>query len=338
MTVFIIRRLLWMVLVLFVVSVITFVLLRAVPGGPFNSERGVPEPVQRALEEKFNLTAPLPEQYVKYLSDILVPHLTGEEFRRSLTNDYLINIPLPFLGEKSYFRWMNFGPSLRVRSRTVNQIFQENLPISFQLGLAALVVAVAIGVPSGVVAALKRNTWVDYASMGIAITGVSISIIVSAPVLQYLFGVQWKLLPASGWGTVQQAILPAFALGFTNSALLARLTRASLLQVLDEDYIRTARAKGLSERIVVSLHALKNALIPVVTVIGPLFALLVTGTFVAETIFGIPGMGRYFVTSVTNRDFTVVMGTILLYAGFLVLANMAVDIVYAWLDPRIRLS
>ncbi|MCA9911610.1 MAG: ABC transporter, partial [Anaerolineae bacterium] len=151
MTVFIIRRLLWMVLVLFVVSVITFVLLRAVPGGPFNSERGVPEPVQRALEEKFNLTAPLPEQYVKYLSDILVPHLTGEEFKRSLTNDYLINIPLPFLGEKSYFRWMNFGPSLRVRSRTVNQIFQENLPISFQLGLAALVVAVAIGVPSGVV-------------------------------------------------------------------------------------------------------------------------------------------------------------------------------------------
>ena len=338
MTVFIIRRLLWMVLVLFVVSVITFVLLRAVPGGPFNSERGVPEPVQRALEEKFNLTAPLSEQYVKYLSDILVPHVTGEEFRRSLTNDFLINIPLPFLGEKTYFRWMNFGPSLRVRSRTVNQIFQENLPISFQLGLAALVVAVAIGVPSGVVAALKRNTWVDYASMGIAITGVSISIIVSAPVLQYLFGVQWKLLPASGWGTVQQAILPAFALGFTNSALLARLTRASLLQVLDEDYIRTARAKGLSERIVVSLHALKNALIPVVTVIGPLFALLVTGTFVAETIFGIPGMGRYFVTSVTNRDFTVVMGTILLYAGFLVLANMAVDIVYAWLDPRIRLS
>src|SRR5690606_27510481 len=137
----------------------------------------------------------------------------------------------------------------------------------------------------------------------------------------YLFGVQWKILPASGWGTFQQAILPAFALGFTFSALLARLTRASLLQVLDEDYIRTARAKGLSERIVVSLHALKNALIPVVTVIGPLFAVLVTGTFVAETIFGIPGMGRYFVTSVTNRDFTVVMGTILLYAGFLVLAN-----------------
>ena len=338
MAVFIIRRLLWMVLVLFVVSMITFVLLRAVPGGPFNTERGVPEPVQRALEEKFNLTAPLPEQYLKYVSDIIVPHITGEEFRRTLTNDFLINIPLPFLGEKSYLRWMNFGPSLRVRSRTVNQLFQENLPVSFQLGLGALIVAIVIGVPSGVVAALKRNTWVDYTSMGIAITGVSVSIIVSAPLLQYFFGVQWKLLPASGWGTFQQAILPAFALGFTYSALLARLTRASLLQVLDEDYIRTARAKGLSERIVVSLHALKNALIPVVTVIGPLFAVLVTGTFVAETIFGIPGMGRYFVTSVTNRDFTVVMGTILLYAGFLVLANMAVDIVYAWIDPRIRLS
>lgn len=338
MAVFIIRRLLWMMLVLLVVSAITFILLRSVPGGPFNTERGVPEPVQRSLEEKFNLSAPLPEQYLKYLTDITIPRITGEEFRRSLTNDYLINMPLPFLGEKTYLRWMNFGPSLRVRSRTVNQLFLENLPVSFQLGIAALVVAVAIGVPSGVVAALNRNSWLDYLSMGIAITGVSVSIIVSAPLLQYLFGVQWKLLPASGWGTLQQAILPSFALGFTYSALLARLTRASLLQVMTEDYVRTARAKGLSERVVVIIHALKNALIPVVTVIGPLFALLVTGTFVAETIFAIPGMGRYFVTSVTNRDFTVVMGTILLYAGFLVLANMVVDILYAWLDPRIRLS
>jgi ABC-type dipeptide/oligopeptide/nickel transport system permease component len=327
-----------MMLVLLVVSGITFVLLRAVPGGPFNTERGVPAPVQRALEEKFNLTGPLHEQYLKYLSDIIIPRMTGSEFRRSLTNDYLINIPLPFLGEDAYLRWMNFGPSLRVRSRTVNQLFLENLPVSFQLGLSALAVALVIGIPSGIVAALNRNTFWDYASMGVAITGVSISIIVSAPLLQYLFGVQWKLLPASGWGTIQQAILPSFALGFTYSALLARLTRASLLQVLNEDYIRTARAKGLSERVVVMLHALKNSLIPVITVIGPLFALLVTGTFVAETIFGIPGMGRYFVTSVTNRDFTVVMGTILLYAGFLVLANMLVDIVYAWLDPRIRLS
>ncbi len=335
---FIVRRMLWMFLVLFVVSAITFVLLRAVPGGPFNSERGVPAPVQRSLEAKFNLDKPLIEQYLKYVGDILIPRLTGPDFKRSLTEDYLINVPVPILGEGAAFRWMNFGPSLRVRSRTVNQLFLENLPVSIQLGSAALAVALAIGVPLGIIAALRRNTAADYASMGVAIIGVSIPIIIMAPFLQYLFGVQWRLLPVSGWGTIQHLIMPAFALGFAQSALMARLTRASLLQVLGEDYIRTARAKGLSERTVILLHALKNALIPVVTVIGPLFAALVTGTFVTETIFAVPGMGRYFVTSVTNRDFTVVMGTILLYAVFLVLANMLVDILYAWLDPRIRFA
>lgn len=328
----------WMMLVLFVVSAITFVLLRAVPGGPFNTERGVPAPVLRSLEAKFNLDKPLVEQYLKYVSDIIFPRITGADFKRSLTEDYLINIQLPFLGEKVAFRWMNFGPSLRVRSRTVNQLFLENLPTSLQLGVAALTIALAIGVPLGIIAALKRNTAYDYAGMGIAIIGVSIPIIIMAPLLQYIFGVQWRLLPVSGWEGPRYAILPAFALGFAQSAILARLTRASLLQVMNEDYIRTARAKGLSERMVVLIHALKNSLIPVVTVIGPLFAALVTGTFVTETIFGIPGMGRYFVTAVTNRDFTVVMGTILLYAVFLVLANMFVDVVYAWLDPRIRFT
>jgi ABC-type dipeptide/oligopeptide/nickel transport system permease component len=333
---FIVRRLLWMLLVLLVVSAITFVLLRSVPGGPFQTERGVPAPVQRALEEKFNLNAPLLDQYLKYLTDILIPIITGSEYRRTLTTDYLINVPLPFLGDAATLRWMNFGPSLRVRSRTVNMILTENLPVSVQLGAAALAVAVIIGVPLGIVAALRRNTWVDYSSMGVAIIGVSVPIIVMAPLLQYIFGAVWKVLPPSGWGRPEHIILPAFTLGFAQSALMARLTRASLLQVLNEDYIRTARAKGLSERVVVMLHALKNSLIPVVTVIGPLFAVLVTGTFVTETIFAVPGMGRYFVTSVSNRDFTVVMGTILLYAVFLVLANLIVDIVYAWLDPRIR--
>lgn len=325
-----------MLLVLLVVSAITFVLLRSVPGGPFQTERGVPAPVQRALEEKFNLNAPLLDQYLKYLTDILIPIITGSEYRRTLTTDYLINVPLPFLGDAATLRWMNFGPSLRVRSRTVNMILTENLPVSVQLGAAALAVAVIIGVPLGIVAALRRNTWVDYSSMGVAIIGVSVPIIVMAPLLQYIFGAVWKVLPPSGWGRPEHIILPAFTLGFAQSALMARLTRASLLQVLNEDYIRTARAKGLSERVVVMLHALKNSLIPVVTVIGPLFAVLVTGTFVTETIFAVPGMGRYFVTSVSNRDFTVVMGTILLYAVFLVLANLIVDIVYAWLDPRIR--
>lgn len=335
---FILRRFVYMAFVLVIVSVITFVLMRAVPGGPFNTERGTPRPVQEALERRFGLDRPLPEQYLIYMGNILIPRITGEEFRRSLTDDYLINIPLPFLGERAAFRWMNFGPSLKTRSRTVNQIFVENLPNSLQLGVAALAVGMAIGIPAGIISALRRNTIWDYTGMGIAIIGVSIPVIIMGPVLQYIFGVQLRLLPASGWGSLQHVILPAFALGFTESAILARLTRASLLQVLGEDFIRTARAKGLAERRVILLHALKNALIPVVTVLGPLFAALVTGTFVTETIFGIPGMGRYFVTSVTNRDYTVIMGTILLYAAFLVLANLFVDLVYAWLDPRIRYS
>jgi ABC-type dipeptide/oligopeptide/nickel transport system permease component len=333
---FILRRLFYMFFVLLVVSVITFVLMRAVPGGPFNTERGTPQPIQEALERRFGLDRSLPEQYLIYMSNILIPRITGPEFRRSLTDDYIINIPLPFLGERAALRWMNFGPSLKTRSRTVNQIFIENLPNSIQLGVAALAVGMAIGIPAGIIAALRRNTAWDYAGMGIAIVGVSVPVIISGPILQYLFGVQLRILPPSGWGSIEFVILPAFALGFTESALLARLTRASLLQVLGEDFIRTARAKGLHERRVVLLHALKNSLIPVVTVLGPLFAALVTGTFVTETIFGIPGMGRYFVTSVTNRDYTVIMGTILLYAAFLVLANLFVDIVYAWLDPRIR--
>lgn len=333
---FVAQRFLWLIIVLFVVSAITFVLMRLVPGGPFATERGVPDTVLRAMEEKYNLNGTLIEQYAKWIGDIVLPRVTDETYRPSTVNDYLINIPLDFIREDTDFRWMNFGPSLRVRSRTVNNIFEENLPISFQLGLAALLVAMSIGIPAGIIAALNRNTIYDYAGMGVAIVGVSIPVIVMGPLLQYLFGVQWRVLPASGWGRAEHVILPAFALGFAQSALLARLTRASLLQVMNEDFIRTARAKGLSERVVVLFHALKNSLIPVVTVLGPLFAALLTGTFVTETIFGIPGMGRFFVTSVTNRDYPVIMGTILLYAGFLVLANMVVDILYAWLDPRIR--
>jgi ABC-type dipeptide/oligopeptide/nickel transport system permease component len=337
MAAFFIRRFLWMIVVLFAVSIITFVLLRLVPGGPFNlSERGVPEAVQANMRIKYGLDRSLPEQYFSYIGDIIVPRVTGEGWRRTILEDYLINIPLPFLGQDTALRWMNFGPSLRTRSRTVTNIFQENLPVSFQLGLAAMAVAMAIGIPSGIIAALRRNTFADYASMGIAIVGVSIPVIIMGPILQYAFAVNWRIFLPTGWGTLQTMVLPSFALGFAQSALLARLTRASLLQVMNEDYIRTARAKGLSERGVVLFHALKNSMIPVVTVLGPLFAALLTGTFVTETIFGVPGMGRAFVTSVNNRDYPVVMGTILLYAFFLVLANTIVDIVYAWLDPRIR--
>ena len=248
---------------------------------------------------------------------------------------------------------MNFGPTYSSRSRTVNDIFRQQLPVSMQLGVMALLVALVIGMPLGMLAALKQNTILDYLGMSLAIFGVSVPVIVMGPLMIWIFGVTLKWLPPSGWGATppyvlgflpktfswdffKYAVMPAVALGLGSSAIIARLTRASLLQVIREDYIRTARAKGLLERLVISRHALKNSLIPVVTVLGPLFAALVTGTFVTELIFGIPGMGKYFVTSITNRDYPVIMGTILLYAVFLVISNLVVDIVYAYLDPRIR--
>lgn len=333
---FILRRLIWLVGVLFLISVVTFVLMHAVPGGPFSREKPLPKANLDLLNKKYHLDDPLIVQYINYTSSILVPQvLTGKQ-PKSLDHDYLISIKLPFNEDNAILRWIDFGPSYKSTSRTVNDIFRDSLPISFQLGLAALAVAMVVGIPLGVIAALNRNTFYDYAGMGVAIMGVSIPVIISAPILQYFFGVQLKWVPVSGWGDPNQMILPALALGFAQSAILARLTRASLLQVLNEDYIRTARAKGLPERIVIIGHALKNGMIPVVTILGPLFAALVTGTFVVETIFGIPGMGRFFVTSITGRDYPVIMGTILLYAIFLVLANLGVDLVYAWLDPRIR--
>jgi ABC-type dipeptide/oligopeptide/nickel transport system permease component len=334
---FILRRLLGTGAVLFLVSVITFLLMHAIPGGPFSREKPLPEATIALLNAKYNLDAPIHEQYLDYVGDIIIPRVTYGRIPPSATEDYLINISLPaFMGDQAALRWVNFGPTYGSRSRSVNDIFRDSLPISFQLGVAALAVAMAVGIPLGATAALKRNTIFDYAGMGVAVFGVSLPVIITAPVLQYLFGVQLQALPPTGWGEVQHMILPAFALGFVNSALIARLTRASLLQVMNEDYIRTARAKGLSERMVVISHAIKNGMIPVVTILGPLFAILVTGSFVVETFFGIPGMGRYFVTSIRGRDYPVIMGTILLFAAFVSIANMAVDIVYAWLDPRIR--
>jgi ABC-type dipeptide/oligopeptide/nickel transport system permease component len=335
MAAFVARRAIWMVLVLFVVSLVTFFLMRAVPGGPFDREKELPAAIIANLEAKYNLDAPVFVQYADYIGDILVPRITASNLQRSATADYLLNIDLP--GDTYTIRWGNFGPSLTQRSRTVTSILKENLPTTFQLGMASMLVALTIGLP-GMLAALNRNTVWDYVGMGVATIGVSITIITLGPILQYFFGVQLGVLPISGWGTLKHFILPSIALGFGQAALIARLTRASLLQVLNEDYIRTARAKGLHERRVITLHALKNALIPVVTVLGPLAAYLLTGSFVTEQIFAIPGIGEKFVSSISTRDYPVIMGTTLLYSFILVVANTLVDISYAWIDPRIRFS
>ena len=346
---YIVRRLIYLLAVLLVVSAITFGLMHSVPGGPFDREKSLPPEIMANLNQRYHLDQPLVVQYGEYLYDVMLPHFTLTPPTNSLQDDYLIS----FNVGPVWFRWMNFGPSFSSRSRSVNDIFRDNLPVSMQLGTFAILIALVIGMPLGILAALRQNTIVDYISMSIAIFGVSVPVIVLGPAFVYIFGVWLKWLPPTGWGAkppfflgflpstldwnfFKYAIMPSVALGLGSSAIIARLTRASLLQTVREDYIRTARAKGLREYVVISRHALKNSLIPVVTIIGPLFAALVTGTFVTELIFGIPGMGKYFVTSITNRDYPVIMGTILLYAVFLVIANLVVDLTYAYLDPRIR--
>ena len=346
---YILRRLLYMLVVLFTVAGITFILMHSVPGGPFDKEKNLPPEIQAIKEKYYHLDDPLPVQFFSYLSLVTIPRITTTPPTMNTNDDFLITVKMG----NYWLKWMNFGPSITSRNRSVNDIFREQLPVSFQLGTIALLIAVAIGMPLGIMSALNHNEWPDYLGMGVAIFGVSVPTIVLGPLLVWLFGVALQWLPPTGWGAkppfvlglfprslgweyFQYAVLPAFVLGFGSSAVIARLTRASMLQVVREDYIRTARAKGLHERIVVMRHALKNALIPVVTVMGPLFAALVTGTFVTELVFGIPGLGRYFVTSISNRDFPVIMGTVLLYAVFLVVSNLIVDIVYGFLDPRIR--
>ena len=332
------RRSVYLLGVMFVVSIITFFIMHQVPGGPFSREKQLSPTTLQNLNAKYHLDDPLYKQYTDYMIDLLIPTIsTDTQTTYSVTEDYLVNIKLP-LRDSTTLRWINFGPSYRSQTRSVNDIVREQLPVSAQLGMVSLLIALAIGVPLGILAALRKNTIYDYFSMSAAILGVSVPVIILGPLLKYVFAVELGWLPTQGWGSAEQIIMPAFALGFAQSALLARLTRASLLQVLNEDYIRTAYAKGLRSRQVTVIHALKNAMIPVATVLGPLFAALVTGTFVTERVFGIPGMGSYFVTSIQNRDYSVIMGTTLVFAFFIVLANFLVDLTYAWLDPRIRLS
>ena len=348
---YLVRRVLMLFVVLFAVSFITFALMNAVPGGPFDREKALPEDIMRNLEKKYHLDDPFLKRYADYMIDVMVPSIsTVAPNKGDLQDDTMITIKL---GPSLWFRWMNFGPSFASRSRTVTDIFRQQLPVSIQLGIYALIIALIIGVPLGILGALRHNTIWDYLGMGVAIFGVSVPVIVLGPIMIWIFGISLGWLPPTGWGSKppyilgifptnlswsywRYAIMPSVALGLGSSAIIARLTRASLLQVIREDYIRTARAKGLGERMVIYGHALKNSLIPVVTVLGPIAAALVTGTFVTELTFGIPGMGKYFVTSITNRDYPVIMGTILLYALFLVVANLIVDLTYAYLDPRIR--
>jgi len=335
MTSYIIRRILLFIPVILGVALFTFVLVRAIPGGPFDfvGDRQLPPTVVANINAKYHLDWPVWKQFLSYA--------VGDDI----------------LGEEGSSRGVirgDFGPSLFYRSQTVTQMIKQTLPVSFQLGFMAMILAVVMGVPLGIIAALKQNSWIDYSATFLAVFFLSVPNLVLAPVLIWIFAaLGW--FPVAQWGSrtdfvlgifpnpadinadyFKHAILPVFALGTASAAGIARLTRGSLLQVIREDYIRTARAKGLHERTVVVVHALKNSLIPVVTIIGPIFAALVTGTFVVERIFGINGMGKHFVESIGNRDYPVLMGVTLLYSVLLVVSNLLVDISYAWLDPRIR--
>lgn len=301
---YILRRVLLLIPTLLAVYTITFVLFRLTPGGPWDKERPVPREIQQHLDRKYGLDRPILEQYTSYLIGVVTR--------------------------------FDFGPSYKNVSRTVNDTIADFFPVSLRLGLMAITLGLLIGVPLGIVSALKHNSWLDYGSMFFAIVGVSVPSFVIGPILVWIFALTLRWVPTGGFDRPEQWILPALTLALSPAALLARYTRSAMLEVLRMDYIRTARAKGLREHLVVIRHALRNALIPVVTVAGVLLAVIMTGSFFIEFIFNVPGLGRYFVTSVTNRDYPVLMGVTLLFASSVALMNLVVDIAYAYLDPRIR--
>ena len=304
MTAFIIRRVLWTIPVLLLVIFLTFVMMKQIGGNPFRrTERAVPVAIQQNLERKFNLDEPWYVQYALYVKGVFT---------------------------------FDLGPSLVSRDRTVNDIIKEHAPKSLELGLYAMLWAVVLGVPAGVFAALRHNSFFDYALMFVSNVGFAVPSFLVATLLIYYVALKWGLVPTNGWTTWESKILPSFALGLLPMAYFARLVRGSMLETLQQDYVRTARAKGLRSRRIIFRHVLRNSLIPAITAIAPLLGFIITGSFVIELIFSIPGIGRYFVTAVSSRDYSVVMGVTVLTSVVIVLANMVVDILYGILDPRTR--
>jgi len=307
MTRLIVRRVLWTIPVILLVIFMTFVLMRQIEGNPFRtSERAIPESIQENLEEKYGLNDPWWSQYARYVRNVAT---------------------------------FDLGPSLVLRNRDVNDIVREHFPPSLELGALAMLFALVFGIPLGLYSALHANKTGDYASMVVANVGFALPSFLVATLLIYFFAVKWGHIfdfPTSGWTTWESKVLPVIALGLGPMAYFARLTRGSVLETLQQDYVRTARAKGLRHRRIVAVHVLRNSLIPVVTAAGPILGFLITGSFVIEQIFAIPGIGRYYVTAVTARDYSVVMGLTVLLAIIVILANMVVDILYGILDPRTR--
>jgi len=302
---YIIRRLISMIITLVFVASITFFLMHAVPGGPFQSEKALPEAVIQALNEKYHLDDPLWKQYLDYMRGVFTFQL---------------------------------GPSFKRVGTTVNDLIIAGFPYSAKLGFFATLAIVALGIPAGIISALKSNKWQDYLVTILATVGVAVPSFVIGALFIYVFSSKLGWLPSFGLTSWKHYIGPVIALSGFSLAFVARLTRSSVLEVMQQDYIRTARAKGLPEIVVIVKHALKNALIPVVTYLGPMIAAMMTGSFIVEKIFAIPGMGKYFVESVSSRDYTVLMGTTIFYAAFSITMIFVVDIAYGFIDPRIKLG
>jgi oligopeptide transport system permease protein len=305
MTRFVLRRLLSIVPTLWVIVTITFFLIRLAPGGPFVSERDIPTEAKAALAAKYGLDQPLHVQYFRYLANVAR---------------------------------FDFGPSYKFPSRSVREIILGALPTSLELGGLAILFALLIGIPIGAIAAMRQNTAWDHVPMGFAMLGVSIPNFVLGPLLIFVFALSLRWLPPALWGGASHKILPVITLAAIYVAYIARLTRGGMLEVTRQDFIRTARAKGLPEWRIVVRHALRGGLLPVVSFLGPAVARAVTGAIVVEKIFAIPGVGQYFVNAAFNRDYTLVMGVVIFYAGFLILFNMIVDVMYGFLDPRVQME
>jgi ABC-type dipeptide/oligopeptide/nickel transport system permease component len=304
MAAYIIRRVFWTIPVVLLVILMTFLLMKQIQGNPFRkSERAVPAAVQENLERKFQLDKPWYVQYVSYVRGVA----TGD-----------------------------LGPSLVLRDRTVNDIVKEQFPNSIELGLYAFGWAVLLGVPAGMIAALRPNSRFDYGAMLLSNVGFALPNFLVATLLIYYVSLKWGILPTSGWTSWQHKVLPSHTLGLVPMAYFARLVRGTMLETLQQDYVRTAKAKGLRRRRIVSVHVLRNSLIPVVTAAAPLLGYIITGSFVVENIFAVPGIGRYYVTAVSARDYSVVMGLTVLLSIIVIVANLVVDILYGILDPRTR--
>lgn len=302
---YLIRRILSAVLAIWIVITVTFLIMHAIPGGPFQKEKAIPEAIKKNIEARYKLDQPLFVQYTDYLGNLVKGDL---------------------------------GPSFRYRGQTVNGIISERFPVSLQLGLAAFGIAITLGVSAGILAALNQGKILDYLTMSFSTIGVAVPSFIMGTLLMYILAYRLGLLPSAQWGTPAHIVMPALSLAALPTAYIARLTRSSMLDVLNQDYMKTAVAKGLPRKRIIWLHAVKNAIIPVLTYAGPLLAGIITGTFVVENVFAVPGLGKHFVTSIYNRDYTVILGLTVFYSVFLIAMNIVVDLLYTLFDPRIKLA